>query len=238
MKKISKVLLISLSILFLTANYTYAQLGVQAGYAYSSSKGNLELGTYNEYSGTFRNSGFQGGLTYDFKIDGELGMHTGILYSFFAGKTIEKERTINNIFGNLTTTSNYHFLDLPIRVTYSLPVTNDFKIFFFAGPNLTYNLSGISESVINGKITWSEEKSSKNLEQYDVYKDFENDLLRFDLKAGFGGGVQYKQLGFKIGYDFGILNGYTGLVKTNSNNDKYKVRRGQLGISIYFLLWK
>ena len=232
-----KKLLISIAVFIFTVNYTYSQLGIQAGYAYSPSKGNLELGRYGEYSGTFRNSGFQGGLTYDFRIKGELGMHTGVLYSFFGGKTIEKEKIIDNRYGDLTTTSNYHFLDLPIRVTYSLPVTNDLKMFFFGGPNLTYALSGTSESVIKGKLA-SGTASSKNLKHYDVYKDFENDLLRFDLKLGFGGGVQYKQLRFNIGYDFGILNGYTGLVKTNSDDKNYKVRRGQLGISLAFLLWK
>ena len=237
MKNFSKILFISLSVLVLSVHPVRAQLGIQAGYAFTPSKGNLELGTNQEYSGTFRNSGFQGGLTYDFKIKGEFGLHTGILYSIFAGKSTQAETTIYNIKGDLTTTSNYQFLDLPIRVTYSLPVTNDFKIFFFGGPNLTYALSGSSESIIKGTI--NNTTISRQLRKYDnVYKDFENDIIRFDLKAGVGGGVQYKKLVFKVGYDWGLLNSYTGLIEKNSDDKKYKLHRGQLGVSLAFLLWR
>ena len=123
MKKFTRFGLLAFLLVF--ASNLYAQLGVQAGYIYAPSKGNLTLGSFNEFSGTSRNSGFSAGLTYDFKIKRDWGMQVGLLYAYTEGKTAEQYRTIFGI-NNRTqiTTSTYQFLDLPIRATYSLPVTD------------------------------------------------------------------------------------------------------------------
>lgn len=226
------VLLVLMSFAFLTS---YGQLGIQAGYIFSNSNGNLDLGDSKEFTGTFRNNGFQAGLTYDITIKGDLSMQTGILYSFLTGTT-EESKNILNITknGTIKTESTYQYLDLPIRVAYSLPVTNEFKIYFFAGPNLTYGLSGKSKASATGRVG-NNLIAYNNMPEYNVFKDFKEQILPFDVKLGFGGGVQYKHYRFRAGYDFGLLNQYKGIKRKNDNGNINKLRRGQLGISLAYI---
>lgn len=229
MKKITRFILFAL--LLVSTSELYAQFGFQAGYIYSPSKGNLELGTSREISGTSRNNGFQAGITYDFKLKGEFSIQTALLYSFAGGKTKESQRTINGIYGNQTTSATYQFLDLPIRLAYSLPVTNDFKFFFFGGPLLSYGFSGkINEWQIQGR-RGNATASEKREPGYDIYNTerFRGEISPFNLEVGGGLGVIYNGFRFKAGYDFGLLNLYTG------ESRKGKLRRNQLAISIGYV---
>lgn len=236
MKKLTGLFLILFITLF-TAE-TQAQLGIQAGYVHSGSRGNLELGQYGHFSGNYRNSGFQAGLTYDFNFKYNISLQTGLLYTYIGGNTTEMNKIVGNRYGSFTTNTNYQYLDLPIRVAYSLVVTNDFKFFFFAGPNLNYGLSAkMKEGNMKGVLPSGQPSEWSLSEGYDIYKEYKNELSRFDIKAGFGGGVHYKNLRMKVGYDFGFINTYTGTKIRNSAGQVNKLTRGQLTVSIGYLLW-
>ncbi len=209
----------------------HAQFGIQVGYIYSPTKGNLELGTYKEITGTTRNNGFQAGVTYDFNIKGEFSLQTALLYSYTGGKTKQEQRTINGIYGTQTIWSTFQFLDLPIRLAYNLPVTNDFRFFFFAGPVLSYGFYGkIDEWQIEGRRGGSAAVEKKKPE-YNIYDSngFKDNISPFNLEVGGGLGVYYHSFRFKIGYDFGILNMYTGSARNG------KLRRGQLSVAFGYL---
>jgi len=224
MKKFTRSILPVFLLVF--ASNLQAQFGVQVGYIYSPSNGNLTLGTSDEFSGTTRNNGFQAGLTYDFKIKGEWGMQAGLLYSYAGGKTREMQRSIGQIYGTQLTTSSYQFIDLPIRASYSLPVTNDFKFFFFAGPVFSYGLSSKSSSQIAGVRVFN---------KYDIYSDFKDEISPFNLKAGGGLGVLYNDFRFSLGYDQGILNLYNGEKRKNLNGAVNKLKRNQFSVSLAYV---
>ena len=224
MKKVIRFILIPFFVTL--ASSSFAQLGMEFGYIYSPSSGNLTLGNDKEFTGTARNNGFQAGLTYDFKLKGELGLQTGLLYSFVGGKTKEESRILGGYpRATQLTTSACQFLDLPIRVTYSLPVTNDFKFFFFGGPVYSYGLSWNSKS----------HTMYKPFSEYSVYKDLKDEVSSFELKVGAGLGVHYDSFRLKIGYDQGILNLYAGEKRKNDNGAVNKLRRNQFNLTFGYV---
>ena len=225
MKKPARFILIAF--LAFAGSNLYAQLGVQVGYVYLPSNGNLALGRFSEFSGTTRNHGFQTGLTYDFTIRGDLGIQTGLLYTYSGGRTRELRRTIGHVV-NATqlTTSSYQFLELPLRVNYWLPLTNELKFLIFGGPSFSYALQGTSTSQFS---VWNIPN------EYNVYQDFADFLSPFELRAGLGLGAQFKNYRVKFGYDMGILNIYNGEPRNNARNDRYRLRRNQFSFSVGYI---
>ena len=207
----------------------YAQLGVEVGYDFLHGKGTLAVGDEGHFSGTTRNHGFRAGLTYDFTIKGNLGLHTGVLYSYAASNMLESGRSIKSYpyTGIIRTRSAYQQLEVPIRVRYDLPVTDDFKFFIFGGPVLAYTLSGQVKGWTfrsdNGAFNLTNyENSSYNV--YDRYR-----LMPFELKLGAGLGAHYKHYVLKFSYDWGLLNQYT----RGTANDK--VHHNQLNVSVGYV---
>ena len=217
---------ILIALLALASSNLYAQFGVQVGYVYMPSNGNLRLGNpWGEFSGTTRNHGFNVGLTYEFRLRGHLGMQTAALYSF-AGGRVRETRIIdglNNLPAVQLTVSRYQFLELPVRVTYSLPVTNEFRFFFFGGPSFSYALSGRARSQLGNFFQFN------NGEFYNVYEDFGDVLSPFELRVGGGLGVHYQNYRIRIGYDQGLLNLYNGTGRGKS------LRRSQFSISFGYV---
>ena len=225
MKKSARFILIAF--LAFAGSNLYAQFGVQVGYVYLPSNGNLTLGSFGEFSGTTRNHGIQAGLTYDFRIRGDLGLQTGLLYTYSGGRTREYFRTIGHVT-NATqlTTSSYHFLELPLRVNYWLPLTDELKFFFFGGPSFSYALQGTSTSQFT---VWNIPN------EYNVYQDFADFLSPFELRAGLGLGAQFRNYRVKFGYDMGILNIYNGEPRNNAQGDRFRLRRNQFSFSIGYV---
>ncbi len=232
MKKYSSFL-IALSFIIFATSYAHAQLGIQAGYAYTMNKGNLTLGQQNHFSGNLTNSGFQAGLTYDFNFaKTNFAIQTGVIYSIYAGNTKEQSKKVGNIYGTLTSNTTYQYLNVPLRVAYSLVVDNNLRIFFFAGPNFTYGLSAkMNEAKIIGEYSIGG-NTEQIIKGYDIYDAYKKELSRFDMQIGVGGGVHYKRYRLQVGYDFGILNTYTGQTVRNINGAINKLKRDQLFVSL------
>ena len=224
MKNLNKFMLIAL-LAFVSSN-AYAQFGVQFGYVYMPSNGNLELGTWNEFSGTTRNHGVSAGISYDFRIRGYLGMQTGLFYTFAGGTHNEHQREIEhfNIRGTQTTTSRYQFLELPVRVTYNFPIMPDLSFFFFGGPSFSYALRGHSESRITGATRQVVLGTYNN-----IYEDFGDRVSPFELRLGGGLGAFYRNFQIKIGYDHGILNQFGGTTR------RFNLRRNQFAVSFGYV---
>ena len=226
-----KTRFILIALLALASSNLYAQFGVQVGYVYMPSNGNLTLGNFNEFSGTTRNHGVSAGITYDFRIRGSIGMQTALLYTFAGGTHNELRQENPPVItgsvqrGTQTVTNRYQFLELPVRVSYSLPVTHYFRFFFFGGPSFSYALNGSSRSRITGP------QGQRVLGNYDnVFDTFNDRLSPFELRLGGGIGAFYRQFQVKIGYDHGILNQYSGSIRHRNS-----LRRNQFAVSFGYV---
>jgi hypothetical protein len=190
MKKIYFILAVAAAVLFATE--ASAQIGVGLGYnLYNSVQKEAGQKNGNELNGFYVEA------TYDInfleKLWGNLGVQPGLRFSY-AGVHDSAE-----LLGVLTKSSWAEtYLDIPVFVKYS----QDFRslgFFAFAGPVFSCGLSSHSKTSVKDIST-----------EIDVYEG-DPEYGRFDLKLGVGVGVTgLDKFNVKIGYNFGMLNRYTG----------------------------
>lgn len=189
-----------------------AQLGVGVGY-------NLLNTTTTVADESERSSlnGFYIETEYNFNLLdeqwGTLGIQPGIRYTF-AGESEKAE-----LYGEKVRLSvAEHYLDIPVQVKYGYEViSSKLNINAFAGPVFSIGLA----SIIKGSTDDSVVKAN-------AYKD--SDYGRFDLKIGVGVGVDlFENLNVKVGYNFGLLNRYTG---EQIDEYKYKIHTGVFYVGV------
>ena len=189
-----------------------AQLGVGVGY-------NLLNTTTTVADESERSSlnGFYIETEYNFNLLdeqwGTLGIQPGIRYTF-AGESEKAE-----LYGEKVRLSvAEHYLDIPVQVKYGYEViSSKLNINAFAGPVFSIGLA----SIVKGSMDDSVVKAN-------AYKD--GDYGRFDLKLGIGVGVDlFEKLNVKVGYNFGLLNRYTG---EQIDEYKYKIHTGVFYVGV------
>ena len=193
MKKIYFILALAAAMLF--AAEANAQIGLGLGYHLFNSvqkedgqKNNNEL------------NGFYVEATYDInfleKLWGNLGIQPGLRFSY-AGSFDRAE-----VYGVPAKSSwNETYFDVPVFVKYSQDL-GDLGFFAFAGPVFSCGLSSNSKTTVNDVST-----------KINVYEG-DPEYGRFDLKLGVGVGVTgLDNFNVKVGYNFGMLNRYTGSVR-------------------------
>ena len=210
MKKIYFILAFATAMLF--ASEASAQIGLGLGYNLFNSMQREEGQKYgNELNGLFVEA------TYDFyfleKLWGNLGVQPGLRFSY-AGSQDSAE-----MLGVLTKSSWAEtYLDVPVFVKYSQEFT-DLGFFAFAGPVFSYGLSSNSKTSVNDVST-----------KINVYEG-DPEYSRFDLKLGVGVGVTgLDNFNVKVGYNFGMINRYTGNVRDLS----YRTGVFYVGIGYFF----
>ncbi len=190
MKKIFFVLVAAIMFIAVDAK---AQFGVGAGYNLLNT-----TTTIADESEDDSLNGFYIEATYGFNLLngnwGTLGIEPGLRYTF--GGEAEEE----DVFGIKTRASfTEHYLDIPVHVKYGIDIIpSALNIHAFAGPVFSVGLaSTLKASVDNTTL------------KTNNYED--SDYGRFDLKIGLGAGVTIaERVNVKVGYNFGMLNRYTG----------------------------
>ena len=189
-----------------------AQLGVGVGYNLL----NTTTTVADESDGDSLN-GFYIEAEYNFNLLdeqwGTLGIQPGIRYTF-AGESEKAE-----LYGEKVRLSvAEHYLDIPVQVKYGYEViSSKLNINAFAGPIFSIGLA----SIVKGSMDDSVVKTN-------AYKD--SDYGRFDLKIGVGVGVDlFEKLNVKVGYNFGLLNRYTG---EQIDEYKYKIHTGVFYVGV------
>ena len=189
-----------------------AQLGVGVGY-------NLLNTTTTVADESERSSlnGFYIETEYNFNLLdeqwGTLGIQPGIRYTF-AGEAEQEE-----VLGIKTRASfTEHYLDIPVQVKYGYEViSSKLNINAFAGPVFSIGLASIVKASTDDSVV-----------KANAYKD--SDYGRFDLKIGVGVGVDlFEKLNVKVGYNFGLLNRYTG---EQIDEYKYKIHTGVFYVGV------
>lgn len=167
---------------------------IETGYSQSVLKGE---NTYPYY--TIRLGG-----NAEFKLKNNFGIETGLNYNISKGNT-----SSYYVAPKDTAEYNYynHTLNVPVRLTYTLPIFWKIKLFGYVGPNFNIGLS--EPTALRANTTYY--VTSGN---YDAYTD---KLSRINIQLGAGGGIQWKSYRIKSGYDWGILN-----VNKKSNSSSYK----------------
>ena len=179
----------------------------------------LEIGYNNPQrfgtgaSTTFFN-GVKLGGTAEFKLKNNFSLLTGVLYNCVYSNKLQgypSDETVRyKTIG--------HFLDVPARLTYTLPLSKSLKVFGFAGPNL--NIGLYQKRVVTSSLDPTYDYYVKS-EISNLYSGSSSlQLNRLNLQVGLGGGVQWKKYQLKATYDFGINN-----LNKNSSDDSYSLHQ-------------
>lgn len=201
MKSIKKISLLAVAAV-LSISFASAQVGIQAGFSQSKS-----AATNSEAL-----NGFHVGPVYNLSIQGPISLQYGLLYNYLTHKN---EVTVRGVTGKSTTTA--HAVDVPVRVAGSFPLTSNVKLYVFGGPNFNFGVSqkttgSVSSSIGGGSI---ESKNIYELEMANGKKAYSP----FDLQLGVGGGIQFNNIGIRVGYDWGMLDRDNHEVSEWKNND-------------------
>lgn len=211
-------------------------LGVSFGYAHSAYRvADWATDDVKKAGGL---DGFNLGLTKDVElIDRALFIQTGLGYTY-------QNDSRNSEFGSVRLIGdwNEHFLSIPIKVKYAVPMNDRLEVFVTGGPSLVFGLASkmkyrarlddgsnvaTSYNFFSGKV-----KNTDNLgvdmgdwisSQYP-----ETRYRRFDAQVGASVGVRFLDIiEAQIGYDWGLVNKYRG----ETLND-LRMRRQQFYISV------
>ncbi len=144
----------------------------------------------------------RGGLNLEFPLVYGLGIETGLKYTNSFGSR-------NELFAHNDTASykyNGHFLDIPARATYTLPIFWGLKLFAFAGPTLSVGVLHTDVVDFTNKAPNLDPAPTHPVKypQAGTYNSYANDLRRFNIQLGTGGGLQWRNYRVKSGYNWGI----------------------------------
>ncbi len=164
----------------------------------------------NSKNNTFRDMYTHGaniGLTVDYNLPYNLSLQSGVLYSITAGRseqhwgTIAERPQIEIINHDILK----HQLIIPIRLTYTQPLWKRLALYFYTGPEMQIGLAQQdninTESISATTLAWVQEKGVPTT-PYDRYT--ENELRRFNIRYGLGGGLQWDCYRLQSGYSFGL----------------------------------
>lgn len=174
----------------------------------------LELGyvqnnqrTRNE---TFPNTYLHGGrvgVAIDFLLPYHFSLQTGVHYSLAAGRTTQHWGIADTIVQTEYQRHDIvqHNIIIPLRAYYTQKLVKDFRMLFYAGPQLQIGLAQ------KDKITnHLDELTLQNLQAYGIRTesyDREKEILyRCNIQLGVGGGFEYDRYRLTAGYDFGLNN--------------------------------
>ena len=171
-------------------------------------------------------SGLSAGFSFNIPFgQSGLGLAPGINYTL-----LTKKETVD--WGSLAKASSTlyeHYLQAPVMLNYAIPVGADAAFRIFAGPTVSYGLASKvkikADSELLGEIAGT---GTKYKDSTDLYDESDGTYGRFDVLLG--GGVAFEIYSFriKVGYDYGMLNRYTGDLDE-------QVHRSQLTVGVGYI---
>lgn len=169
---------------------------------YRAELGYGQVFRHGDFSVTSPYHTIKGGLNVEFPLSLGFGIETGLKYSVGFGKR-------NQVYTNNDTVKyKYvgHYLDIPLRATYTLPIFWGLKLFAYAGP--TFNIGLVQNHEINLVLTEKDPPLSHPIDYpaEGKYNSYANDLNRLNIQLGAGGGLQWRNFRVKSGYDWGLNN--------------------------------
>ena len=154
-----------------------------------------------EFSTNYFNGG-RLGVTAEFGLKHNFSLLTGALYSLVYSNKVQYYSSTDSV----TYKTFGHSIDIPLRLTYTLPLSKNLKVFGFAGPNINVGIAqprkttAVLSSSLREVIDEFGNVPTNGTE--DLYKSAM--ISRINFQMGAGGGVQWKNYQLKDRYDFGI----------------------------------
>ncbi len=189
-----------------------AQTSIGVGYLNSTDK--TKSGSTTSSTGL---SGFYVGGSYNINLSGALNVAPGVYYSLLT------KSDADNYFGVASTSVDVteHYLSVPVMFNTGITLADGIVGSVYAGPTLAYGLA--SNTKVKGSVAGF--SSGTTIHNYDDDYNYG----RFDIMLGCGIAVDVHNIvRFKIGYDYGLLNRYTGDADITRH-------RSQFGIGVAYL---
>ncbi len=193
-------------------------------------------------------NGFHVGPTFDVRFSDRmgLGLRFALEYQFLTtpGQIFDTKdaREINAKVKDVVTYATYqHSLLLPVRLSYTFNLGENWNIWVMTGPELEIGLSSTFNVKYNSRYSID---GKSHIEKYDAYtgKSYldgnditegepQAELNRCNLTWGLGAGFGYKNFNFSVVYDFGLENlSYVRKVMDTS----YSITNDQLKIAVSY----
>lgn len=196
-----------------------AQLSVGAGFAKSDLKEKVDFSEIKQES-TSNANGLYVGADYTFRFKHGLGFTPGLEWVFAGDKNL-KELAYGKIEGE--SKFKEHYINVPLEVNWGIDL-NVVRIFVFAGPTLSFNVS--SKTKIKGSAFGTETGKTK-VDTKDFFENIGGKYGTFDLMFEAGAGVDIaNRVRVKFGYDWGMVN---------RGNSDVKLHRQQLQLGVAYL---
>lgn len=143
-------------------------------------------------------NGFYVGGSYNINLAGSFGVAPGLQYGLATKSDADSYFGINT---NVDVTE--HYLSIPVMFNAGLTFADGIVGRVYAGPSLAYGIA--SDTKVKGSIAGFSKDTKINNYGDDYHYG------RFDVMLGGGVAVEFfDMVRFNVGYDYGLVNRYTG----------------------------
>lgn len=209
-------ILIAVSAMLLAGAPAFAQMHVGAGYLNSTDYYKL---SENSDATTTAYNGFYAGFGYTVPVAGGLSFTPGVYYSL---RTTNNASNIGDLAGFKGNTTE-HNVNVPLTLSYGFSPNASIRFFVYGGP--TASLGVASTTKLTASILGY--KAEDTVNNYDN----DNNYGRFNIFLGAGAGAEIGGcIRITCGYDWGMLNRYTG----NATGISQRTNQLTAGISYLF----
>jgi hypothetical protein len=170
---------------------------------------------------------FNVGFIGDVPLADIMSFQTGLVFNG------EGAKTTNNTFST-TTTMNPYYLQIPANLVIKLPMTDESRFFFGAGPYLQMGVAGKETTTTAGSSSSSDIKFNDDDPSTTQQEDASFDKLKRFL-WGINGLAGFETGNFMVGLDYDL--GLTKINSTQSNNsanDNNKFRTWSINVGFGF----
>lgn len=198
--------------MMLAGTVAMAQPSIGIGFANSTDK--VKSGSTTNSTNL---SGFYVGGSYNINLAGALNVAPGVYYSLLT------KSDADSYFGLVDTKVDVteHYLSVPVMFNVGLNLSDGIVGRIYAGPTLAYGLA--SNTKVKGTVAGFSKDS-----KIDNYDDDYN-YRRFDVMLGGGVAIDFfDMVRFNVGYDYGLVNRYSG-------DGDITRHRGQLNVGVAYL---
>lgn len=144
--------------------------------------------------------GFFGGLGVDFNIVNSLSINSGLFFTQKGCKTDDTDMDIEGYPIDANARFTMNFIELPVYLSYRLPLNLESSLQVFFGPYFDYGVYGKATADVKFKGELHGEKVSQSMDLFDDDYDFK----RFHVGLGLGAAYTWSRFSVGLSYQWGM----------------------------------